>query len=184
MRFRETTIPGVLVIELERLKDGRGFLARTFCEQEFSAHGLVDRFVQCSVSYNEDKGTLRGMHFQAAPHAEAKLVRCTAGAIFDVAVDLRAGSPQLARWFGVELTAENRRMLYIPQGCAHGFQTLAAGSEVLYQISEFHDPNAARGVRWDDPAFAISWPQEPHRLLCERDASYPDFSPRNGALQI
>lgn len=184
MIFRGTTIPGVLVIELERLNDDRGFLARTFCEREFSARGLVNRFVQCSVSYNEKKGTLRGMHFQAAPQAEAKLVRCTAGSIFDVAVDLRARSPQLTRWFGVELTAENRRMLYIPQGCAHGFQTLVAGSEVLYQISEFYDPEAARGVRWDDPAFAISWPQESHRLMSEKDASYPDFSPRNGALQI
>ncbi len=182
MRFIETKIAGVFVIEPERHEDERGFFARTHCEREFREHGLAGRFVQCSVSYNRLKGTLRGMHFQAPPAAEAKLVRCTAGAIFDVALDLRASSPTFTQWAGVELTAENRRLVYVPEGCAHGFQTLAHDAEVFYQISALYDRELARGVRWDDPAFAIAWPAEPQRLISKGDSSFPAFSPRRDAI--
>lgn len=184
MRFTETAIPGVVVIEPERVEDSRGFFARTFCADEFQAHGLVEPFVQCSVSYNRRKGTLRGMHYQIPPGAETKLVRCTVGAIFDVVLDLRAGSSSLTNWVGIELTAENHRMIYVPKGCAHGYQTLVDGCEVFYQISEMHDPKLARGVRWDDPSFAITWPDETYRLMSEKDRTYPDFSPTREALQI
>lgn len=184
MRFIETPIPGVRVIEPECVEDARGFLARTFCELEFRTRGLADRFVQCSVSYNHRKGTLRGMHFQFPPAAEAKLIRCTAGAVFDVALDLRAASPQLTKWFAVELTAKNRKMLYIPKGCAHGFQTLVDDCEVFYQMSEAHDPAMAGGVRWDDPVFAVAWPHEPHRFLSEKDRMYPNFLPAKEALHL
>jgi len=173
--FLATKLPGVQVIEAEKREDERGFFARTFCLQEFEAHGLDARASQCSISFNRKKGTLRGMHYQVAPHAESKLVRCTAGAIYDVAVDLRPDSPTFKQWEGVELSAQNRRALYIPAGCAHGFQTLADDTEVYYQISEFYHPESARGVRWDDPAFGIDWPGVEHRTLSERDLSYGDY---------
>ena len=162
MIFEPTGIGGVWVIEPERFEDERGFFARTWDTGEFEQRGLNGRLVQCSISHNGHRGTLRGLHYQAAPHEEAKLVRCTAGAIFDVAVDLRPDSPTYTRWFGVELSADNRLALYIPEGCAHGFLTLADDSEVMYQISELWAPDAARGVRWDDPAFRIRL-----RRLCE-----------------
>lgn len=174
MIFTETKLKDAYVIEPERLEDERGFFARTFCEHEFAAHGLCTRFVQCNISFNKRKGTIRGMHYQVAPHAEAKLVRCTMGAIYDVIIDLRPGSPTFAQWVAVELTAQNRRMVYVPEGLAHGFQTLEDNTEVFYQMSEFYHPECARGVRWNDPAFGIKWPLTPV-IISARDQSYPDF---------
>jgi dTDP-4-dehydrorhamnose 3,5-epimerase len=172
--FREVGVAGAWVVEPEQIADERGFFARTWDAREFSARGLNGALAQCSISYNAKRGTLRGMHYQATPHEEAKLVRCPAGAIFDVAVDLRPQSPTYLRWAGTELSAENRLALYIPEGCAHGFLTLADDSEVHYQISEYYAPDAARGVRYDDPAFALEWPGDV-RVINERDRSYPDF---------
>ena len=172
--FTETRLRGAFVIEPEKHADARGFFARVWCEQEFGAHGLNPRLVQCSVSFNREKGTLRGMHYQAAPFEEAKVVRCTMGAIYDAIIDLRPGSPTFKQFFGVTLTAENRKMLYVPEGLAHGFQTLEDGTEVFYQISERYVPEAARGFRWDDPAFGIEWPPA-DRIILERDRNYPDF---------
>ena len=174
MTFRETAIEGVWVVEPERYEDERGFFARTWDFEEFARRGLNSRLVQCSISFNRRRGTLRGMHYQAAPHEEAKLVRCTSGSIFDVAVDLRTESTTFRRWVGTELSAENRLAMYVPEGCAHGFLTLADDSEVAYQISEFHAPDAARGVRWDDPAIGIEWTGEV-LVINERDRSYPDL---------
>jgi dTDP-4-dehydrorhamnose 3,5-epimerase len=180
MNFRDTAIPGACIVEPERHEDARGFFARTWDSDEFAGQGLADRVVQTSISYNRLKGTLRGMHFQAAPYEETKLVRCTAGAIYDVVVDLRPDSPAFKRWAGVELSAENRLALYVPEGCAHGFLTLADDSEVAYQMSSPHVPEAARGVRYDDPAFEIAWPDE-IVVVNERDASYPDFAAPHGS---
>lgn len=176
MKFIATELGGACVIEPERLEDERGFFARTFCKDEFAAHGLRATFVQCSVSFNARQGTLRGMHFQEKPHEEAKLVRCTQGAIFDVIIDIRKSSPTFMRWVATELTAENHRMLYVPEGFAHGFQTLADDSEVFYQMSEIHRPESARGIRWNDPAFAIRWRLD-SPVVSARDAAYPDFVP-------
>jgi dTDP-4-dehydrorhamnose 3,5-epimerase len=175
--FTETELAGAWVVAPEPLSDVRGFFARTFDADEFARRGLRSVFPQCSVSYNARAGTLRGMHFQAPPHEEAKLVRCTAGAIFDVILDLRPGSATRGRWVGVELSAENRRALYVPEGFAHGFQTLADATEVFYQISADFAPAAARGVRWDDPAFGIEWPAADVRIISDRDRAYPDFAP-------
>lgn len=173
MRFEPTDVDGVWLIAPKRLTDERGHFARIFCAREFGARGLNPACVQCSVSYNAKRGTLRGMHYQALPHAEAKLVRVTRGAIYDVAIDLRPGSVTYKKWFGAELTAENGRALYIPERCAHGFITLANETEVFYQMSEFYHPDAGRGVRWDDPAFGIDWPLVPSAIAA-RDAQYPD----------
>ena len=162
------------MIEPEKLRDGRGFFARTFCWREFEEHGLDPGVVQCNISFNKRAGTLRGMHYQVAPYAEAKLVRCTAGAIYDVVVDLRPTSPSFKKYVAVELTAENCAMLYIPEGFAHGFQTLKDDTEVFYQMSQIHAPDCARGVRWNDPAFSIEWPAA-ERIMVERDQHYPDF---------
>jgi dTDP-4-dehydrorhamnose 3,5-epimerase len=175
MIFTETRLKGAYVIDLERLADERGFFARTWCQREFEAHGLNASLVQCNISFNEKKGTLRGMHFQVVPRAEAKLVRCTAGAIFDVIVDLRRDSGTFKQWTGVELSADNRRMLYVPEGFAHGFLTLLDNTEVFYQMSEFYSAEHARSVRWNDPAFGIQWPGEA-LIISERDHSHPDFS--------
>jgi dTDP-4-dehydrorhamnose 3,5-epimerase len=175
--FTETSLEGVFLVEVEPIVDGRGSFARTFSADEFAARGLDARVTQCSVSHNERAGTLRGLHYQVEPHAEAKLVRCTRGAIFDVAVDLRRGSPTYCRWYAVELTPTNGRMLYVPVGCAHGFQSVVDDSEVSYQISAAYSPEHARGVRWDDPVFGIEWPHAPERTISERDRSYPDFRP-------
>lgn len=179
MRFHETPVAGALVVESEPIEDERGYFARTFSSEEFAAHGLDERVDQCSTSFNARAGTLRGLHYQAAPHGEAKLVRCTRGAIYDVAVDLRSDSSSYMSWVGVELSADNGRALFVPDGCAHGFQTLVDASEVLYQISTPYVPTAARGVRWDDPAFRIEWPLAPPegRIMSSRDARYPDFAP-------
>jgi dTDP-4-dehydrorhamnose 3,5-epimerase len=178
--FQSTTLPDAMVVELERREDERGFFARSFCQREFEAQGLEPCVAQCNVSFNRRRGTLRGMHWQAAPDGEAKLVRVTRGAIWDVIVDLRPDSPACCRWFGAELNAENRRALYIPQGFAHGFQTLVDDVEVFYQMSTVYVPEAQRGARWDDPAFGINWPIRPP-FLSDRDASYPDYRPANGA---
>jgi dTDP-4-dehydrorhamnose 3,5-epimerase len=180
MRFQETKLRGVMVIDLDMIRDERGFFARTWCRREFEAQGLNANLAQCSVSHNRLKGTLRGMHYQAAPHVEAKLVRCVSGAIYDVALDLREGSATFGQWVAAELSAANRRMLYVPEGVAHGFQTLEDDTEVFYQMSEFHHPESARGVRWDDPAFGIVWPVA-GAILSERDASCPDFRGRREA---
>jgi dTDP-4-dehydrorhamnose 3,5-epimerase len=176
MIFTETLIPGAFLIQPERFEDDRGFFARTWCRREFDAHGLTTQLAQCSVSYNLRAGTLRGMHFQKPPHAEVKLVRCTAGAICDVILDLRRDSPAYLRWVAADLSAENRHALYIPEGVAHGFQTLVHDCEVFYQISEFYHPESASGVRWNDPAFGIRWPLS-GPILSEKDSRYPDFMP-------
>lgn len=175
MKFQETKLAGMFEIHLDLMADGRGFFARSWCQREFENHGLNPRLVQCNVSFNLVEATLRGLHYQAPPFAEAKLVRCTSGAIYDVAVDLRPQSPSYGQWLGVNLTAANRSLLYIPEGLAHGFLTLQPNTEVFYQMSEFYDPASARGVRWNDPAFRIEWPREP-QVISERDRNYPDFS--------
>jgi len=172
--FTETKLAGAFVIELERREDQRGFFARIFCQQEFEAHGLKTQVVQCNVSFNKRKGTLRGMHYQAAPFAEAKLVRCTSGSIYDVIIDLRPHSATFKRHFAVELSAENRKMLYIPEDFAHGFQTLQDDTEVFYQMAQRYSGEYGRGVRWNDPAFGIEWPDD-ERIIIERDQNYPDF---------
>jgi len=174
MTFHETSIPGVFEIRLEPLADERGFFARTWCRKEFEVRGLSPGLVQCSISFNKKKGTLRGLHLQAPPFQECKLVRCTQGAIHDVVVDLRPQSPTFKGWVAAVLTAGNRHMMYVPEGCAHGFLTLADDTEVFYQMSEVYDAGSARGVRWDDPAFRIDWPA-PVQVISGRDRTYPDF---------
>jgi dTDP-4-dehydrorhamnose 3,5-epimerase len=171
--FENTTIDGALLVELERHLDERGFFARTWCADEFGAAGLPVTLVQCSISWNQQRHTLRGMHWQAAPHGEGKLVRVTRGAILDVIVDLRPESSTYLEHVAVVLDQENRRALFVPPGCAHGFLTLSTGTEVLYQMDRAYVPEAARGARWDDPAFAIAWGVQP-AVISERDRSYPD----------
>lgn len=174
MIFENTPIEGAYLIRLQELQDERGFFARSFCRDEFAAHGLNPDISQCNVSFNARRGTLRGLHFQAAPYEEAKVVRCTQGAIWDVMVDLRPTSPSFKRWHAAELSAANRHAFYVPEGVAHGFQTLADCSEVLYLMSTAYRPDAARGVRWDDPALGIRWPlAEP--TISERDRAFPPF---------
>jgi dTDP-4-dehydrorhamnose 3,5-epimerase len=174
MRFRETGLAGLVVVEVDPVADERGSFARTFDASEWEDRGMCAGVVQCSLSRNTYRRTLRGMHYQEAPHAETKLVRCSRGSIFDVAVDLRRDSATFRGWFGLELSEDNGRMLYIPEGFAHGFLTLADATEVHYQMSEFHVAAHARGVRWDDPAFRIEWPATP-RVISERDRTFPDF---------
>jgi dTDP-4-dehydrorhamnose 3,5-epimerase len=174
MIFTETKLKGAYIIEPERRKDERGFFARTWCQQEFAATCPSVAWVQCNISFNEQQGTLRGMHYQVAPYEEAKLVRCTMGAVYDVIIDLRHDSPTFRQWSSVELTADNRLLLFIPEGFAHGFQTLMDATEVFYQMSQFYAPECARGVRWDDPAFKVCWPAA-KRIISERDRGYPDF---------
>lgn len=176
MIFKPTPIAGAWLISLEVQADARGFFARSFCEREFAAHGLTRRFVQCNLSYNARRGTLRGMHFQRRPGSEAKIVRCVRGAAYDVVVDLRPKSATYRRWTAFELTPENRDCVYIPDGCAHGFQTLSDGTELFYHMSEFYAPELSDGVRWNDPAFGIDWPL-PDPILSDRDRSYPDYKP-------
>ena len=172
-----TKLPGAFLIEPERFADERGFLSRAWSEREFEAAGLKLPCVECNISYNKRRGTLRGMHFQRAPHAQAKLVRCTRGALYDVIIDLRPAAPTYRQWLGVELTAENQRTLYVPEGFAHGFQTLVDETELYYQMSAVYVPAAAGGVRWNDPAFAIAWPDNDgqERIIIARDNQYPDF---------
>jgi dTDP-4-dehydrorhamnose 3,5-epimerase len=177
LNLRETPLQGAFVVELEPREDERGLFARTFDAQAFAAAGARFDLVQASTSFNPRAGTLRGLHYQAAPHEEAKLVRCTGGAVFDAIVDLRRDSETFRAWFGVELSAANRLGLYVPKGFAHGFQTLEDDSEVLYMMDAPYVAEAASGVRWDDPAFGIEWPEAANRTISERDASYPDFAP-------
>jgi dTDP-4-dehydrorhamnose 3,5-epimerase len=172
--FTETQLKGAFVLEPEKLEDERGFFARSWCQREFEAHGLNPRLAQCSISFSKQKGTLRGMHYQTVPCEEAKLVRCTAGSIYDAIIDLRPTSPTFKQYFGLVLTARNHTMLYVPEGFAHGFLTLEDNSEVFYQISEFYSPEHARGVRWDDPAFGIEWPLDPS-VMSDRDRDCPSF---------
>jgi dTDP-4-dehydrorhamnose 3,5-epimerase len=174
MKFHETKIPGVFEIRPELATDERGFFARTWCQKEFEGHKLNPRLVQCSISFNKRKGTLRGLHYQAGEHAEAKLVRCTKGSICDMALDIRPESSTFRGWVAVVLSAEERNMLYVPEGCAHGFLTLEDETEVFYQMSQFYNPESARGVRWDDPAFRIPWPGKVE-VISERDRAYPNF---------
>jgi len=173
--FIETKLKGAFIIELEKHSDERGFFARSWCQKEFAAHQLNARLVQCNISFNKKKGTLRGMHYQAPPSAEAKLVRCTAGSIYDVIIDLRPGSPTRKQHVGEILSSSNYRGFYVPEGFAHGFQTLEDNSEVFYQMSEFYAPEYARGVRYNDPAFAIKWPIA-DAIVLDRDRNYPDFA--------
>ncbi len=174
MTFHETQISGVFEIHLEPKVDERGFFARSWCRREFGDHGLDANLVQCSISHSTQRGTLRGMHYQTAPFPETKIVRCTQGAIYDVVLDLRPDSATFRDWLAVILTAENRNMVYVPKGCAHGFLTLQDETEVFYQMSEFYNEESARGVRWDDPAFRIGWPEKVE-VMSERDRTYPDF---------
>jgi len=174
VKFTECSLAGAYVVEAEPIKDERGFFARVWCRQEFQRLGLCALIEQSSVSFNERRGTLRGMHFQVSPHEEVKVVRCTQGSIHDVIVDLRAESPTYCQWFAMELSAQNGKMMYVPPGFAHGFQTLSDRSEVFYQISEAYHPDSARGVRWNDPAFRIEWPI-PQPFLSTRDRRFPDF---------
>ncbi len=177
MLFHKLKLDGAYRIDLDPREDERGFFARAWCQREFEEHGLEPRIVQSNLSYNRRKGTLRGMHYQAAPHEEVKLIRCIRGSIFDVIIDLRPDSPTYKQWAGIELTAANRRMLYVPRGFAHGFQTLEDDTEVFYHVSEFYTPGAERGVRWNDPLFGIEWPAVEHRVISPKDQSWPDFTP-------
>jgi dTDP-4-dehydrorhamnose 3,5-epimerase len=176
MIFTETKLKGSYQIDLELQRDERGFFARAYCQNEFAKMGLNPNLVQCNISYNKARGTLRGMHYQNAPYPEAKVVRCTQGSIYDVIIDLRRDSHTFSQWFGVELTSENRKALYVPEGFAHGFITLKDDTEVLYQMSDFFHAECAAGVRWNDPAFMIAWPCTVS-VISERDQNYPDFNP-------
>ena len=175
MIFTKTNLEGAFVIEIQKLEDERGFFARTFCQHEFQEHGLNPNLAQCNISYNKVKGTLRGMHFQAAPHEEAKLVRCTQGAVYDVIIDIRPDSPTYRKHFAIDLTADEQNALYVPEGFAHGFLTLEPNTYVFYQMTEFHAPGYARGFRWNDPAFDINWPGKIN-MISERDAALLNFS--------
>lgn len=175
MIFTETKLKGAFIIEPERLSDERGFFARTWCMEEFKAQGLNTNFVQANVAFNIRRGTLRGMHYQSFPYEEAKLIRCTKGAIYDVIIDIRKNSPTRGNWIAVELAAGNYRMFYVPEGFAHGYQTLEDDTEVSYQLSQFYTPDAGRGIRWDDPAFKIKWPETENLTISKRDLSWPDY---------
>ena len=177
MIFTPLELDGAYLVELDAREDERGFFARAWCREEFQAHGLNSAVVQCNLAFSRERGTLRGMHFQREPHEEAKLIRCTRGAIFDAIVDLRPESPTHTRWLGVELTADNRRALYVPEGFAHGYLTLVDETETLYQVSEAYAPDAEAGVRWDDPAFGIVWPTTGRRIISEKDRAWPDYDP-------
>ena len=176
MIFTETNLPGAYIVDLKRLEDERGFFARSWCQREFIEHDLDPCVVQCNISYNHSRGTMRGMHYQSPPYAEAKLVRCTRGAIYDVILDLRRGSQTFLQWLSVELTAENRRALYVPKGFAHGFLTLENDSEIFYQMSEFYVPESSGSLRWNDPLVGIEWPFQP-RVISQKDEALPDFDP-------
>jgi len=174
MNFEETKLQGAYVISPELLEDSRGFFAREFCKEQYEAYGLNSNIVQCNMSFNHLAGTVRGMHFQLPPHQEVKIVRCTQGAIFDVIVDLRKESKTFKQWVGVELTAQNRKHLYVPAGFAHGYQTLVDSTEVAYQVTEYYTPGSERGVKWSDPAFDISWPK-PVSSISDKDRQHPVY---------
>jgi dTDP-4-dehydrorhamnose 3,5-epimerase len=184
MIFKPTKLANAFVVEIETIEDDRGFFARTFCRKEFEQHQLNASMVQCNLSYNKRQGTLRGMHFQKKPYAEAKFVRCIAGAIYDVIIDLRPDSETYTQWIGVELSSDNRRMLYVPEGFAHGYQSLTDQSEVFYQVSQYYTPSADAGVRWDDPIFGIKWPAAETRIISEKDRNWPDFRPNDNTQMI
>src|SRR2546423_3187290 len=175
MIFKETKLQGAFIVEPDRFEDERGFFARSWSEREFAEHELDSRVVECSISFNRKCGTLRGMHYQTAPYGQVKLVRCTMGSVYDVIIDLRKGSPTFKQWVCAELSAENRRMLYVPKDFAHGFQTLEDETEVFYQMSDVYAPESGNGVRWNDPEFRIQWP-EGVRIILERDRNFPDFT--------
>jgi dTDP-4-dehydrorhamnose 3,5-epimerase len=175
LKFIPTPFEGAYIIDVEPKEDERGFFARSWCVDEIRAQGLVFNLVQCSISFNIKRGTLRGMHYQGAPHEETKIVRCTAGSIYDVIIDMRPESATFKQWLSVVLSAENRRMIYVPTGFAHGFQSLVDNTEVFYMVSEFYHPESSRTVRWNDPQFAIEWPEEEHRVISSRDSCNPDF---------
>lgn len=183
MRFEETPVAGAFVVVPEPIEDARGFFARTFCAETFSARGLCAAFTQFSISHNKARGTLRGMHFQKQPHDEVKLLCCTAGAVFDVLLDLRKDSPTYRRWFSIELSAINHRRLYVPEGVAHGFQTLRDDSEMSYHISTAYVPEAQAGLRWDDKTIGISWPMPHKAIVSDRDRALPDLATLEAALQ-
>ena len=174
MLFKETKLKGAFIIELEPIEDKRGFFARSFCQDEFKKHGIDFNIVQCSISYNKNKGTLRGMHYQSAPFEEAKLVSCTRGRIYDVIIDLRTNSNTYCKWLAIELSEENNKVLYVPKGLAHGFQALENNSIVFYQMSEFFNPEYSQGIRWDDPSFLVEWPIS-GKTMSEKDSNYPSF---------
>jgi dTDP-4-dehydrorhamnose 3,5-epimerase len=176
MIFQATPIQGAFVLEIDKKGDERGFFARAFCRKELEAHGLGTAISQANIGFSRFRGTLRGLHYQLPPHAESKLVRCTAGALFDVVVDLRPASSSFRQWLGIELTAENRTMLYIPEGCAHGYLTLTDHTEIFYLVSQFYAPSAERGIRWNDPAFGIRWPIETDLHISDKDRGWPDWS--------
>lgn len=176
MIFKETKLKGAFIIEVEKIADKRGFFARAFCKKEFEKYSLVSSFVQCNISYNKKKNTLRGMHFQIAPYEEVKLISCIRGAIFDVIIDLRINSPTFKEWVNVELTQENHKMLYVPKGFAHGYLTLDDDTEIFYLVSEFYSPKYERGVRWNDPTFQIKWPQVENIIISEKDKSWQDYT--------
>jgi dTDP-4-dehydrorhamnose 3,5-epimerase len=175
MIFKPAQISGAFIIDIEQKGDERGFFARGFCRKEFEAHGLNPTIAQANIGVSRRRGTLRGLHYQVHPHAEAKLIRCTAGAVFDVIIDLRVGSPSYKKWLGVELRAETRTMLYAPEGCAHGYLTLADHTEVFYLVSEFYSAGAERGLRWNDPAFRIEWPILSDLVISDKDRNWPDW---------
>jgi dTDP-4-dehydrorhamnose 3,5-epimerase len=175
MLFTETAVKGAYIIELEPITDDRGFFARSWCVKEFEKHHLNPTVVQINVGFSHKQGTLRGIHYQVAPYEEVKLVRCTMGAIYDIAVDLRPDSLSYKQWVGVELTAENRKMLYVPEGCGHGYQTLADNTEIQYQTSQFYDRESSRGARFDDPVFGIKWPL-PVQVISDADKNWPDYT--------
>ena len=176
MIFKETKLKGSFIIEIEKLEDSRGFFARAWCQKEFEAMGLVPEIVQSNISFNKKRGTVRGMHYQAAPFEETKLVRCTRGRIFDVIIDLRPTSITYKQWTSVELTGDNYKMFYVPKGFAHGYQTLTDNAEVCYHVSQFYIANAERGVRYNDPAFGIEWPIKAERIISEKDNNWPDYT--------
>jgi len=175
MEVRALSLPGAYLIRLETIADTRGFFARAFCEAEFTARGLCARFVQTNLAHTERAGTIRGLHYQTPPHGEVKLLRCIRGAVWDVCVDLREGSPTYGQWLGAELTAQNRDMLYVPAGCAHGYQTLRDDTEVLYSVSSPYAPQFEAGIRWDDPAFGIEWKYGGEVILSDKDASWKGY---------
>lgn len=175
MLFIETKLKGAFVIELEKYSDDRGFFSRAWCQKEFKEQGINSQFVQANIGFSKNSGTIRGIHYQIAPFEEAKLVRCIRGAIFDVVLDLRPELPSFKQWFGVELSDENRKMLYVPEGCAHGYQTLVDNTEVFYQVSQVYSPESERGIRWNDPEFDIEWPIDEDLVISEKDQNWSDF---------
>lgn len=177
MIFKQTKLKGAFIIEMEPIGDIRGFFARAWCKKEFEKHGLRSDFVQANITFNKHKGTLRGMHYQVAPYQEAKVVRCIKGSLFDVIIDLCPDSPTYREWVGIELTEDNYRMLYLPEGFAHGYKTLEDNTEVSYQVSQFYCPESERGIRWNDPGFGIGWPETSELVISDKDKNWPDFCP-------